>query len=248
MGKVLKVVAVIAIAAAIAYFAPSLTPTFLSTALGSAAATAVTATILSMAANVAMQALTVGPDAPSGYRRPTMQRDATGLRLIEVQPPPPAPEVLAPIEPRSWRHAFFWPWQTRSVIRISGDCMDGTMLETNRWAVIDRHAMIEPGAFFAFDLDDMWTAYFRTGRWRWIMRIFGVGMVKRYLGTEREWGRLVFDCTNPPSLCETGFNHVRYAYAVVGAYPSWFAARRACAARHHRAAPSSTSRNGYCHG
>lgn len=36
MGKVLKVVAVIAVAAAIAYFAPSLKPAFLSGALGSA--------------------------------------------------------------------------------------------------------------------------------------------------------------------------------------------------------------------
>lgn len=64
--------------------------------------------------------------------------------------------------------------------------MNGTILETHRWAVIDRYTPIEPGTFFAFDLDDMWTAYFRTGRWRWIMRIVGIGMVKRYLGTERE--------------------------------------------------------------
>lgn len=230
MGKVIKVVAVIAVAAAIAYFAPQLTPAFLSSALGPAAAAAVTASVLSAVAGMAMQALSAGPDAPSGYRRPTLQRDDSGLRMIEVEPPPPVPETMDPVEPRSWRHAFFWPGQRRTIIRLSGDCMDGTILETHRWVIVDRYAAIEPGGLFAFDLDDMWKAYITTGWRRWLMRIYGIGMIKRYLGTDPQWGRIIFDCTNPPILCETGRNRVQFAYAVVGAYRSWFAAHRAAGA------------------
>jgi hypothetical protein len=61
LGKVLKVVAVIAIAAAIAYFAPQLTPAFLSSAIGTTAATAAVTAALSLAASAAVSLLAGKP-------------------------------------------------------------------------------------------------------------------------------------------------------------------------------------------
>ncbi|WP_311270485.1 hypothetical protein [Sphingobium sp. WCS2017Hpa-17] len=72
MGKVLKVVAIIAVAAAIAYFAPQLTPQFLSAAIGSTAATAAVSAALTIAASAAMAALTPKPSSsasPSVFRQ-----------------------------------------------------------------------------------------------------------------------------------------------------------------------------------
>jgi len=74
MGKVVKIVAVIAIAAAIAYFAPSLTPAFLSTALGTTAATAAVTAALSIAASAVTAAIFASkPQAisatPGGFRQ-----------------------------------------------------------------------------------------------------------------------------------------------------------------------------------
>ncbi|MCP8892529.1 hypothetical protein [Sphingomonas faeni] len=224
MGKVIKTVAVVAIAVAIAVYAPQLTPAFLANIVGTAAATAITATALSFAANAAFQAIAASPaDAPSGYRRSTNQIDHSGLRWVEVEPAAPAPEVLEPIEP-TWLHSFFFPGQRYSIVRLSGDCMLGVIPDETRWCVVDRLATIRPGDLFAFDLDDLWKAYAPEMRFAWWWRIFATGMVKRYLGTEREWGRLIFDCSNPPSLCETGFNHVRYAYRVRALAPSLLAA------------------------
>lgn len=65
MGKVLKIVAIIAIAAAIAYFAPQLTPAFLAHAIGTAAATAAVTAALTIAANVALTAVAGKPSATS---------------------------------------------------------------------------------------------------------------------------------------------------------------------------------------
>lgn len=230
MGKVVKTLAVIAVAAAVAYFAPQISAVLLQ-ALGSGAvagslaatvATSFVAAGLAVAASYALQAFAYAPeDAPSGYRLATMQQDTTGLRMLTVEPPAPAPEVLRPIEPRSWRHAFFWPWQRFALIRIAGDCMEGAIPDGTAWGIVDREADIEPGCLFAFDVDDMWTAYARGLRFKWWWRLTSIGMAKRYLGTEREWGRLVFECVNPPSLCETGFNHVRYAYRITDVSRSW---------------------------
>lgn len=227
MGKVLKAIAVIAIVAAVAYFAPMLTPHFLAAAIGTTAATAAVTAALSIGLSMAFQAFSSAPaDAPSGERRPTMRFDPAKLRMVEEAPSTPEPATLDPIEPRSWRWAFFWPRQRYSVIRVAGDCMVGMVPENTRWAVVSRHDRIRPGDLFCFDLDDLWRSYGPVVRWRWFWRLTAVGMVKRYLGTEREWGRLIFDCTNPPVECETGFNHVRFAYRVLSWHPSWWAARR----------------------
>lgn len=73
MGKVLKAVAIIAIAVAIAYFAPQLAPAFLSAAVGTTAATAITAAVLTTVANMAVMALAAKPATtaagPSMFRQ-----------------------------------------------------------------------------------------------------------------------------------------------------------------------------------
>jgi hypothetical protein len=72
MGKVVKAVAVIAVAAAIAYFAPQLAPAFLTAAIGSTAATAAVAAALTLAVGAVTSALTPRPStnaAPSVFRQ-----------------------------------------------------------------------------------------------------------------------------------------------------------------------------------
>lgn len=230
MGKVVKAIAVIAIAAAIAYFAPTLAPAFLSSALGAAAASAIVATTLTIATSMAFQAISASPaDAPSGYRRGYRRQDVERFRWVEEPPAEPVQESLPPIEPRHWWWAFFWPGQRFTIQRIAGDCMNGSAMEGARWALVDRHAAIRLGDVFAFDLDDLWTAYrpeMALG-FLWWRRWTAIGMVKRYLGTEPEWGRIIFDCSNPPTLCETGRNHVRYAYRARAASRRWIDCWRA---------------------
>ncbi len=80
MGKVLKIVAVIAIAAAIAYFAPQLTPQFLSAAIGSTAATAAVAAALSIAASAAFAAVAGKPS--SAAATPGVFRQAVSNSFI----------------------------------------------------------------------------------------------------------------------------------------------------------------------
>jgi hypothetical protein len=236
MGRVLKTVAVIAVAAAIAYFAPTLGLQLAQLAIPGAVAggiaagigAAVVAATLSAVAGLAFQAISASPaDAPSGIRRATIQRDASGLELVEVQPSTPELIDLAPIEPRHWWHAYFFPGQRYDVIRLVGDCMDGLVAKNARWALISRDNVIRPGDLFAFDLDDLWRTYSPNMRWRWWHRVTSVGMVKRYLGQEAGWDRIIFDCTNPPTICETGRNHVRHAYRVVSLHPSPWGAWRA---------------------
>lgn len=80
MGKVLKAVAVIAIAAAIAYFAPQLTPSFLSAAIGTTAATAAVTAALAIAASAAMTLLAGKPS--TGNAGPGVFRQAIANSFI----------------------------------------------------------------------------------------------------------------------------------------------------------------------
>lgn len=229
MGKVLKAVAGIALAVGVAVAAPYLAGmVFAHGTMAFFAATAAIGVVLGGVAGFALQAIGYAPaDAPSGIRRPSVQRDASGMRFVEVAPTPPEPVNLEAIEPTSIRWAFFWPWQRHTVIRAGGDCMMGVISPKARWALVSRLEAIRPGDLFAFDIDDLWTAYQPDMRWRWWRRITAVGMIKRYLGLEAQWGRIIFDCTNPPTECETGRNHVRYAYRVLSMHHSPVGAWRA---------------------
>lgn len=238
MGKVLKSIAVIAIAAGIAYFAPGLgvglLHAFGSTAVAGSLAASVAATVvatgLSLAVAGVMSAIT---SDPSGERRAPMVWDIATLGWKAATLPEPEPDTLAPIEPRSLRFAFFLPGQRWSVDRLSGNCMNGSDMEGSRWILVDRRAPILAGGFFCFDLDDMWTNYMPEARWNLLLRWRATGMVKRYLGTEPARGRVIFDCTNPPTICETGRARLRYAYAVTAHSPTlrgivraWWQARQ----------------------
>lgn len=80
MGKVLKVVAVVALAAAIAYFAPQLTPAFLSAAIGTTAATAAVTAALSLAASAAISLLASKPNTQN--QTPGLFRQAVSNSFI----------------------------------------------------------------------------------------------------------------------------------------------------------------------
>ncbi|VVT08957.1 Phage tail protein [Sphingomonas aurantiaca] len=80
MGKVLKIMAVIAIAAAVAYFAPQLAPSFLQAAIGTTAATAAVAAALSIAASAAFSLLAGKPSA--GAATPSIFRQAISNSFI----------------------------------------------------------------------------------------------------------------------------------------------------------------------
>ena len=235
MGKVLKAVAIIAVAVAIAYFAPQLTPAFLSSAFGTAVATSIVATALSAVAGMAFQALTYAPgEQPSGYRRGFRELDGPLGSWVEREPPAPFAERLEPIRAAWWRDPIFYPWQRLAIVSVRGDCMVPVLPSRRCWVLVDRLAPIAPGDLFVFGLDDLFTSYLAADR-RWWARLTGIGMVKRYLGTEPAVGKVIFDLTNPPTLCETGRERFIYAYRVAGTASSWWMALRALWSLHSRA-------------
>lgn len=226
MGKVLKAVAIIAVAVAIAYFAPQLTPAFLSSALGTAAATSIVATALSAVAGAAFQALTYAPgEQPSGYRRAFHELDGPLGSWIKREPPAPVGEQLAPIRAPWWRDPIFYPWQRLAIVSVRGDCMVPVLPSRRCWVLVDRLAPIAPGDLFVFGLDDLFTSYLAADRCWWDS-LTGIGMVKRYLGTEPAAGKVIFELTNPPTLCEAGRQRLTYAYRVAGVAPNWCMAWR----------------------
>lgn len=218
MGKVVKAVVGVAALIAIAVAAPYLAGALLG--LTGALATSATALIgigLGLGANYVFQAIGVAPaDTASGPRVRTLREDPKTFRLVEVQP---EPIVLSPIEAKSLFTAYFFPWQRFSIVRMAGNCLDGVVALNDRWALIDRYELIQPGSLFSFDLDDLWTSYQPNMKWAWWWRVFAVGMVKQYSGMDGE--RLIFECSNPRTVCETGLNRVRFAYAVVATFPTY---------------------------
>lgn len=232
MGKVVRAVAILAISAAIAVYAPELglgiLHAFGSTAVAGSfaayAAGAVVSAALTIGAMAALQAISAPPDEdPSGFRRQYFEMDPSGFRHVEVAAPASVEIDMDPIEPRSFLRWHLFPWQRFGLERFKLDCMNGVLGNAGGgWGVIDRRAVIRPGDVFSFHLDDMWTSYWPDAPL--LLRLTACGMGKRYLGVDPTRDVIIFDCTNPPTLCESGRHHFVHAYRVRAWSPAWWGA------------------------
>lgn len=227
MGKVIKAVAVIAVAVAIAYFAPQLAPAFLNAALGTAAAASITATVLTAVAGMAMQALAGKPTtgtAPGRQSSRGMPREWEGFGWR--YPPDPEQRRMAPVAAAWWRETIFWPWQRFAITRIAGDCMVPVIPKTARWIVVDRTAPINAGDQMVFRPDDL-RAYMRSSGEPLLRRWWSNGLVKRFVGVDAESRVAVYETTNPPNRMESGLDRLLWAHRVVSWHPTYWQAMRA---------------------
>lgn len=149
MGKVLKVVAVIAIAVAIAVYAPQLTPSFLSSAIGSTAATAAVATAMSLAAGAVMQALTPKPSA--GSAAPSIFRQAISNSFI-IYGKRRVGGLLIFFHPRGKRERYF-------VIAVAGHRCKGVV----RWWLGDEEVTVNGSGLFT-------SGKYANNAWLWFYR------------------------------------------------------------------------------
>ena len=235
MGKVLKIIAVIAIAAAIAYFAPTLGLTALH-ALGigavagsgiALAAGAVVASVLGIAASAAMTALAGAPHtgtAPGSQSSLSQPVIMGGLRF--EYPPDPPVRCSPPIRDRWWRDPMFLPWETVASRATVGSCMAPILPAGKTWVVVDRDATIQAGDICLFRPDDI-DAYLRHGGHD--PRNSG-GLVKRFVGIDPERRVMVYYMMSKDSVknrMETGIDRVQHLYRVRSWHPTWWAATKA---------------------
>ncbi|SEM54139.1 hypothetical protein SAMN05192583_0563 [Sphingomonas gellani] len=231
MGKVLRAVAVIAVTAAIAAYAPQLGLAFLhafgsAAVAGSAAALAAGAAVgavLSVAAAVAVSAFAPRPHTSTApgqqpSRGQPMEQGGFGFRY----PADPTGQTLPAIREPWWRDDVFLPWGQRAVCPVRGTCMRPVMPDSARWVVIDRFAPIRAGDLFLFRPDDL-VDYMRAAGGD--PRVSG--LVKRLVGVDPERRVVVYETTNPPNRMETGLDRVLHAYRVTSWHTSWWAAVKA---------------------
>lgn len=227
MGKVVKAVAVIAVAAAIAYFAPGIglgvLHAFGSTAVaGSFAATlagTLVAATLAAAASVALQAFSPKPHTSTAPGRQAsrgqpLERDGFAWR----HPADPEKTCMEPIGERWWRDPLFLPWQRVAVRAVRGNCLAPTMTEKTRWVVVDRRQPITRDDFLLLKPDDLRAYHAAAGT------PMSGGLIKRFVGVDPQRKVIVYETTNPPNRIETGLDRIMHAYRVVSWHRSWSAA------------------------
>lgn len=218
MGKVVKIVAVIAIAAAIAYFAPYLSGTVLGLA-GSAATAAVAAT-LSLAASMAFAALAPKPGSHAPGGQPSAPIALEWGRHGKENWPIPAVDQMPPVD-AGWRCPIFYPWQRFAVVKTRGNCMLPSI--TGRWAVVERDATIKRGDYFLFGINDL-RRYFKHDT---IQAFACNGLGKEFDGYDPIDRTVAFHSTNPLIRMQTGIDRVKWAYRVAAVERTRLAAWRA---------------------
>jgi hypothetical protein len=224
MGKIVATLAVVAVAAAITYFAPSLGLTVLhafgsSAVAGSLAATAASAVVavgLSVAASFAFQLLAPKP----GTVRPGSQASSTIVQTWGSAGPATWPALpidhLEPIR-GGWNDPGLLPGQRFALVKTRGTCMRPFIRDT--WAIIDRDAVMRCGDYVLFGIDDM--AGF-LGRSAW--RVSGLG--KRFVGFDPVRKVMAYETTNGPARMESGIERVTWAYRVRATAPTFLKALR----------------------
>lgn len=214
MGKVVKAVAVIATAAAIAYFAPYLSSTVLGFVGTSAtiASAAISAT-LALAATAALKALIGPPSATIGLHRGSLTTQ------VETKTSQPRGET-------NWRNPLFFPGARFAIEPITGECMLPVVSKQARWMVIDRQATVRAGDLIVIRVGDQRQYYLPTWQALSLTRLVWaaqrIPMVKRFVGIGH--AKLLFEHTNPRVLHETDLATVDLLYRVRALAPSlWHA-------------------------
>nr|WP_047170079.1 hypothetical protein [Sphingomonas sp. Y57] len=244
MGKVLKIVAAVAVTAAVAWAAPALGGAFLSaigvsasTAIGAgltagALATSIAATTLTLTAAYIMRALAPGPTtSPAGWGMDHSQAVPRSMGAIGWIEEVPAISGLhfGPVRDRWWRDPYPRGLARDVTIdRYEGNCMVPRVAQGPGYVVVDRKAPISAGDLFIFRPDDLATHYFRGAGW--FRRFKSAAIVKELVGVDEAGGQLVYRCSNPAATMTTGLRRVRWAYRVVATAPTWLAACRAASA------------------
>ena len=221
MGKVVKAIAVIAVAAAVAYFAPQLLPALIgSGTIATAVTTAIVSTAIAAAVSAGVSLLAGKPHTSTApgrqeTRGQPMEADGFGWRY------PPVHEMM-PVDEPWWRNALFYPWQRRAIRPVRGNCMVPVVPASARWVLVDRRARILAGDVLLIRPDDL-RAYLvnAAGPAR------AAGLVKLFVGIDPRRRVAVFETTNPPNRIETGLDRVQHAYRVISWHPSLWAALRA---------------------
>jgi hypothetical protein len=158
MGSVVRAVATVGVALAVAVAAPYLGGVALSvlsiggSAVALSAATAVAGLALSLAAGLVMQAFIPKPtsaDLGWSHADNTMWMGPFGF----VQHPDP-PVAVMPAKRAHWlRDPCFLPGQRFALQDTRGTCMNKAIPE--KWCILDRDAEIRRGDYFHFNVDDL---------------------------------------------------------------------------------------------
>ena len=224
MGKVVRAVAVIAVAAAIAYFAPTLGLSALH-ALGSTAAagsfaasvaTAVVATALSVAATAAYSALSPRPGTTPPPRTAAIAQEWG--QAINYGPSMPV-DAFGAVH-SLLRGPWFPPGFAIGMTRTRGGCLKAAF-GPGFFAVYDRFAPIRRGDLFLFDTDDAAGCFPDARR-----RLSWGGLGKIAAGADPSRSMIAFQCTNPPTGFTTAPERLLWAYRVRAVAPTRWAALR----------------------
>ncbi|WAC24642.1 hypothetical protein [Blastomonas sp. SL216] len=246
MGKVVAVVATIALAVAVAAFAPALGTAFLTavgtqaaTTLATAAATGLAASVMSLAGGLLIQQIGSNPARlPDGRHcpswTPTQARSAIRVqenwRWKDIPQPAPAPLPIGPVQINPFRTPLLalviwgatWLYGTRFwLVLNAGDCME-PMLPKGHWVLIDNARAAQPGDAISFMTDDLfinWTEDLSLAE-----RLRSCGMIKQYLGLADDGQVMVFRSMNDPVTGHTGIARLQYLHVVRSTHATWFAA------------------------
>jgi len=230
MGKVVKIVAVVAVAAAVAYFAPQISALILAgaSATTTAAITAAVAATLSLGASLALQAFASKPHTSTAPgRQASRGQPMTQDGFARSYPPEPSGKTMPPVDEPWWRNGQFLPWQRFAVVPVRGTCMVPVMPRGTRWVVLDRCSPIKRGDMFLLKPDDL-AEYMRASGGN--PRV--AGLVKRFVGFDPVARVAVYETTNPPNRIQTGADRIVHAYRV----NSWHSGLLAALRARHRAA------------
>lgn len=231
MGKVVKIVAGIAIAAgAFALAAPTgglsiagaLSALNLSAAVTSMIG-AIGAAVFATVATMALNALVPVPGTTAGRQETRGQesRDVDGRRAY---PPDPTITTIPAIDQPGWANPFFLPWQRFAISGMRGDCMRGCI--DGRWMVLDRKATIRRDDFFVFRPDDLAEYLGRNQHWliAFRERFTKSGIAKGFVGADPEARTIVAEHTFPPNRIQSGQDRLIWAYRARSVHRSYLAA------------------------
>lgn len=232
MGKVLKVVAVVAIAVAIAYFAPQLSAAFLASTASATATAAVTAgiaTTLSLAAGAIMTAIGSKPSLTlTQARSPIMTIENWKWKPIPRAEPEAVPFGPVPLRlhrsPALALMIWLTTWQYGPrywLVRNVGECMEPS-LPRGWWVLLDSRRAAQPGDAVSFMTDDLFA--------NWIddvsplRRALTTGMIKEYVGMADDGQVMVFRTRNDPVTGHTGVARILYLHVLVSTHRHWWLA------------------------
>lgn len=233
MGKVVAAVAIIAVAAAVAFAAPALAG--LVVAKGTLAFTAlssVIATTLTIGAGALYKALSPAPgttDDP-GWQHSAPIALEWGKPSREQWPFMPN-NAMHPIRPAGggWGLFALIAGTRFALVQTRGTCLQ-SRYGRGWYAIVDREALIQAYQPFVFDVDDpaRWQTMGARG-WlarRWKAWTWG-GLAKLFVGEDEARGVIGFEWTNPPTRGEVGRNRILWAYRVVAVERTLWGALRA---------------------